>query len=128
MEESIIINERFIKVYDIANPLQQRIQINGKNYPVIGVIRDFLTDGLFEPIQPVILKMVPDCARTDVHNTTEVFVFLEKRWKELFPYKPFEGYYQDNALGQARQLNKGIRDNSALLALFALFLTVTGLY
>ena len=98
------------------------------------MIGDFLTDGLFAPIQPVILKLVPDdktrtlCASTDSQNTTEVFTFLEEQWKELFPHKPFEGYYQDDSLGQAQQVNRGIRDNFGLLAIFALFLAVIGLY
>ena len=112
----------------------QVIEINKTRYHVIGVIKDFYTNGMFAPIKPVVMQLIPDqetrilCARTDANSITQMYEFLEAEWKTLFPHKPFDGYYQDDSLSAAQQVNAGIRDNFGLLAIFALFLAVTGLY
>ena len=130
----MIVNEKFIETFQLDEAINQVIEINKDRFHIIGIVEDFYTNGMFAPIKPVVMQLIPDdqvtilCARTDIQKTTEIYEFLEAEWKELFPHKPFEGYYQDNSLSAAQQVNSGIRDNFGLLAVFALFLAVTGLY
>jgi len=55
-------------------------------------------------------------------------VASQKSWKTLFPNKPFEGFYMEEAAADALNTNNGILVQFGIMGLFALFLSVTGLY
>ena len=50
------------------------------------------------------------------------------RWKDLFPMRPFDGYYQEQAAGEANNVNNGILVQFSFMGLFALILSMIGLY
>jgi ABC-type antimicrobial peptide transport system permease subunit len=134
MNESIIVNQKFLETYNIQDPLAQSIKIEGEIFYIIGIIQNYMPSGLFRPIMPVILKKIPDnkchilCVNADPGKITEINNILLAKWKKSFPYKPYEGYYQEKFSDQAENVNTGILIQFGILALFALFLSTAGLY
>ena len=134
MNESIIVNEQFLETYNIEDPYSQTIKMDNKPYYIVGVIQNYMPYGLHRPIKPVILKNIPDqeckmlCVHADKEKITEVYDGLLADWKTLFPNKPFEGYYQEEALHEAEHINMGILKQFIVLSLFALFLSTSGLF
>jgi ABC-type antimicrobial peptide transport system permease subunit len=53
---------------------------------------------------------------------------MQKSWKQLFPMKPFDGYYQEEAAGYAMNTNNGILTQFTFMGIFALILSTIGLY
>jgi ABC-type antimicrobial peptide transport system permease subunit len=82
----------------------------------------------------VILSLVPDqectqlCVAGDQAAMTALYLSLQNEWKKIFPMKPFEGYYQDQASQDALNTNNGILKQFGALAIFALILSIFGLY
>jgi ABC-type antimicrobial peptide transport system permease subunit len=134
MNESIIVNQKFLETYEIEDPYDQAIKMDENIYYIVGVIQNYMPFGLFRPINPVILKKVPDegcqllCVNAEKSNLSMVYDELLSNWKSLFPNKPFEGYYQQEALSNAENINTGILKQFIVLSVFALFLSTSGLF
>lgn len=132
--ESVLVNEKFIQSFGIKDPLSQVIRIENHTYYIVGVVKDFMPYGLMSPVNPVVLRSVPDreCTQLCVHageaQLTGIYDILHDQWKKLFPMKPFDGYYQDQAAGEANNVNNGILVQFSFMGLFALILSMIGLY
>jgi ABC-type antimicrobial peptide transport system permease subunit len=134
MNESIIVNEQFLETYNIEDPYSQGVKMDNMNFYIVGVIQNYMPYGLHRPIRPVILKKIPDqdckllCVQAQKENINDVYEGLSANWKTLFPNKPFEGYYQEEALKEAEYINMGILKQFIVMSIFALFLSTTGLF
>lgn len=132
--ESIIVNEDFVHTFDLIDPLNQSILLDHKQLHIVGVIKDFMPYGLFSPITPSLIRVVPEneyqqlVIRANEEDLPEILAATQTRWKGIFPNKPFEGYYMEEVASEAINTNKGILIQFGIMALFALFLSVTGLY
>lgn len=101
---------------------------------VKGVVRDFHFESMHNPIKPVVLfgrtggrQWLIKIGGQDVSGTV---AFLEKKWKELAPYRPFEYRFLDDdfnamyqselRLGRILDLFAGIAIVLACLGLFGL--------
>jgi ABC-type antimicrobial peptide transport system permease subunit len=108
--------------------------MDNRIYHIVGVVRDFYPYGLFDPVKPVILCLAPEeafttiCVRTDPSNTARVNEMLLKKWKETFPNRPYEGYFQEMVANDAEMINSGILKQFGILAVFALLLSSAGLF
>ncbi len=66
---------------------------------VRGVVKDFNFESLHNPIKPLVLfpqirgnKLL---AKLSGNNIPQTIAFLEAKWKELIPYRPFEYHFLD---------------------------------
>ncbi len=132
--ESIIVNQKFQETFKITDPLSQSIKMDGEIFYIVGIIKDFMPYGLYDPVQPVIFRLVPEsdamllCVNSEPSELMNVYQTLNSKWKSLFPNKPFDGYYQEEAAIHAKNNNLGILKNFGLLGIFALILSTAGLY
>jgi len=132
--ESIIVNRKFLEVYNIKDPLSQVIRMEGHAYYIVGVVKNFLPYGLMSPVNPVIIRLVPDrdctqlCVQADPSRLKTVYGALGEKWELLFPNKPYEGHYQEESLSYALNVDRGILFQFTYLGIFALILSTIGLY
>jgi putative ABC transport system permease protein len=132
--ESIIVNEEFVKTFAIQYPLNQTILIDHSLFHIVGVVEDFMPFGLYDPIKPSIIRLTPESEyqqmviRSESENLSEILAAAQSTWKQLFPNKPFEGFYMEEAAFNALHTNNGILIQFGIMGLFALFLSITGLY
>ncbi|MCB0855309.1 MAG: ABC transporter permease, partial [Bacteroidetes bacterium] len=131
---SVIVNEMLVQTLNLENPVGTRIRIEEEFFEIIGVVKNFMPYGLFDPIRPTAIKLAEKSdyrfvsARTSSDKLVSVFGFMESTWKENFPGKPFEGYYQDEAVADSKRTNDNIRDVFWFLSILTLLLSSTGLF
>lgn len=134
-EQTVLVNETFARTFGEGKPLiGQSITLDSATYRIGGVVRDFLIYNPFTPISPVVLRPTAASqhtyviARVPALYQKQVFEALEKAWKRLYPYKPFAGFYADNALAEAEAVSTTIARVMGVFALLSVILAISGLY
>jgi ABC-type antimicrobial peptide transport system permease subunit len=111
-----------------------RIKIDTTSFNVIGVVKDFNSSQLFDPIQPVVfVQSSPDrynqlIVKAAPGQINELMDKARAQWYKLQPLKPFQGYYQNGVAAEAHQVTTGITKTFMSIATLSLFLTVAGLF
>jgi putative ABC transport system permease protein len=141
-QQAMIINETAVKRYHWKSPQEaigKTIIMPGphntinKQAKVIGVVKDFHTESLFQPIDVVLMDMAPSQFNTfsiRIHpdNTAATIAFLQNKWNTWFPDKNFTYDFLDRQLdgqyAKEQQLGKIIGNFSAL----AVFISCLGLF
>lgn len=101
-----VVNETLINRLDFgspANAVGKNINVHGYEARIIGVVRDFHTLSLHEEIKPVaMIYGIRDYRDLAVRYQTEdvrgAIAQLEASWKEVFPDKNFDYYFQDERM------------------------------
>ncbi|MCK5369208.1 MAG: ABC transporter permease, partial [Cyclobacteriaceae bacterium] len=105
--ESLIVNEDFVKTFDIKDPLNQSVYLDKKPFHIVGVIKDFMPYGLFYPIKPSIIRVVPESEyqqlviRANQDVLPDILASSQTTWKHLFPNQPFEGFYMEDVASES---------------------------
>ena len=135
-KSSILINELAIKEIGWENPLGKRIrELDDRMVPktVIGVVRDFHTDSLHNPLVPVLIDQNPDdfsyiALRLDPGNISETMALLEKKWKELDSTGTFDyAFLEDSIIGQYRAEER-LSEIFTYFSILAIFIACLGLF
>jgi putative ABC transport system permease protein len=112
----------------------KRIHLAGNYYTVVGVLKDFNSDNLFEPLQPAALKLVKENSYTRLivqakpADLPGVFKAVKETWEGLYPTKPFNGFYQNQIKAEAYQTTNSIATIFLWFGLISILLTATGLF
>jgi ABC-type antimicrobial peptide transport system permease subunit len=131
-EDNFVINETAAEVIKQTNPVGQILTVNGQKGTIIGVVKNFQTNSLFDPYFPVIIKINPQ----ETYFTVIKFLpgdhkkfveTLRKKYKQFESDYPFEPeltsdiYYRENFKSEAAVL-------IGIFAAVAIFLACLGLY
>jgi len=114
--------------------LGKRIFIDSTYYSVVGILKDFHPDRLFEPLEPAAMKLAKESRfqflimRAKPEELTAVYAKANDVWKRLFPLKPFNGFYQNQVTAEAFETSKNIAIIFKWFALVCILLTATGLF
>ncbi len=114
--------------------LGKRIKIDSVTYSVVGLLKDFHPDHLFDPLEPVAMKLGRESRfqflimQTNPEDLTAVYGKAQDAWKRLFPLKPFNGFYQNQITAEAFETSKNIAVIFKWFALVCILLTATGLF
>ncbi len=132
---SIIVNEKFVEAYGWENAVGQRVSISDTlHYTVVGVVKNFYADDFFSPIEPYAFRPAGEedygfvIARVPGAQITEVYRYMEEQWQALFPSKPFGGFYQEETLKNAKDVNGNIVAIFTFLGIVSVILSVIGLF
>ncbi|MEO9802759.1 MAG: FtsX-like permease family protein [Reichenbachiella sp.] len=139
-EGSIVINEKMVESFGWTDPLGKRIALNDSTtLTVIGVVKNFYMYGFWAPIDEVgitlkSLRFEDDgtnsfvVARTQIDKAREVYDYLEADWNGKVPTKVFNGFFQDDLLRQAKEVNDNIITIFGFLGIVAFVLSSLGLF
>lgn len=139
-EGSLIINEKAVEAFGWTDPLGKRVAINDTTtLTVVGVIKNFYMYGFWAPIEPVgitlkSLRFEDDgtnsfvVARTSVDKIRNVYDELEADWNGNIQTKIFNGFFQDDFLRQAKEVNDNIMMIFGFLGIVAFILSCLGLF
>ena len=131
---AIIVNESFVSSMGWKDPVGQNIKINNNNFTLIGVVEDFYNQPFTEPVKPVLFRLSDKenfrylCIRVQANKVIQTAAFLEKSWKQLFPDKLYEGFYQDEIWAGFFRVNTGVCKLSCFVSLIALLISCMGLF
>lgn len=98
------------------------------------VASNFQQQHLFEPIEPAMIRLArPDryfnlIVRAKPAELKTVHDRVKAAWAQLYPLKPFRGYYQDDVGAEAYQVTSSIATIFSWFAIVAMLLTATGLF
>jgi len=91
-----LINETAAKVFGWKDPIGKRIKASGRNYDVIGVIKDYTVFSVFNPNEPHLYKLLQDSI---VSNAVYSINFLPGKEKEAMNIvkEEFQQFFPDDA-------------------------------
>ena len=79
--------------------------IYGRYKTIVGVVKNFHYEGMRQEVEPMYMEV--SSSRYDMltlslspQNLTETLLFLSKKWSELFPAIPFDGFFLDDDFGR----------------------------
>jgi len=114
--------------------LGKRVHIDSTDFTVVGILKDFHSNRLFDPMDPVAMKLSRETRfqflimQAKPKQLTAVYGKVQDAWKRLFPMKPFNGFYQNQVTAEAFQTSKSIAIIFKWFAIVCILLTATGLF
>lgn len=134
-KESIIITQKMATLFGWDKPLgKEIIWKDSVKLFVIGVVKDVYTQGLWREMEPMMIRYVlPDkynqiIVSAKAENVSSVNAYMNEQWSSVFPNRLYNGYMLSSILEQVKVLSMSITYGYGFIGLFALLLSVTGLY
>jgi len=131
--DAFLINEEAVKEMGIKNPIGKWISAWQKKGHIVGVLKDYHTHSLREPIKPVILDVKEYeyfgviIARTQAGKTKEALASLSKVYKDINPNYPFTYQFIDEEYRKLYSNEQIISKLSILFASLAIVISCLGL-
>jgi ABC-type antimicrobial peptide transport system permease subunit len=131
--DAFLVNEEAVKQMGMKNPLGQWVQAWNKRGHIIGVLKDFHTQSLHEPIMPVLfdVKEYEDfgvvLVRTQPGQTRQALQSLAKVYKEVNPAYPFLYQFVDQEYEKLYGSEQIISSLSIVFACVAILISSLGL-
>lgn len=131
-----VVNEKLARTAGFANPADmvgKEIRMWRRHFPVVGVVKDFHTTSLRNPIEATIMLNRTAGYRTlamkiDMKQSQAVIDELKKRWEATYPNDVFEFEFLDENI---QNFYQGEQRMSILLTVFtslAIFIGCLGLF
>jgi putative ABC transport system permease protein len=135
--QSMLINEKlaFLFGWTPKGAIGQPIRVgDSSQFTVVGVLKDFEQNTLFDAIQPVALVLArPEnysqiIIRADPGSVSGVYSQVRAAWSRLYPMKPVRAYYQDRLGAEASGVNESIATIFSWFALISMIMAATGMF
>ncbi len=134
-ENSVIVSKGFVEEFGMETVVGERIMmLDTVPLYIVGIVEDIYLYGFWSKKDPMMFRRGVDermrtlAVRGASESLGEINEFLEKTWKEIVPNMPYEGFFQDDLLNEARDINKNIKNINIFLALLAIIISAIGLY
>ncbi len=102
-----LINETAVKQLGWDTPVGRQLKLGWRGYQgtVVGVIKDYNFESLYEKIEPLFLIKEPTSfrwlsLRIRPQNIPETLSFIESTWERFLPNRPFQFSFLDERLNQ----------------------------
>ncbi|TLV02831.1 ABC transporter permease [Dyadobacter luticola] len=116
---SVLVNEAAVKRMNWKDPIGKKVMLgtvpaDGKNPPptaqVVGVVRDFHQQSLYNPIEPLIMIYRRSSGvmhiKVKTKNTKETLAYIGQKWQEIYPSRLFEYRFLDQDFESAYQADE----------------------
>ncbi len=133
---AFLVNETAVKEMGIKDPIGKWVSAWNKKGKIVGILKDYHTHSLHEPIKPVIIDVKEYeyfgviLVRTKTGETKTALANLEKIYKDINPNYPFDYQFIDQeyqALYKSEQVVAKLSNIFALLAILVSCLGLLGL-
>lgn len=133
---AFMVNEEAVRQMKMKDPVGKWVSAWNKKGHIIGVLKDYHTHSLREPIKPVMMDVKEYeyfgvvIVRTEPGKTKEALASLETLYKEVNPNYPFSYQFVDQEyakLYKNEQVMAGLSNAFALLAILISCLGLLGL-
>lgn len=110
---AVIVNESMVSRMGWKDPIGKRFAADGDNTfnrQVVGVIKDYNQNSLYDEIEPLMILLDPNphtvFVRLGAGDQRVAINELEKQWKQVFPDQPFEFAFLDADLDSQYQADE----------------------
>jgi ABC-type antimicrobial peptide transport system permease subunit len=132
---SIVVNQKLVTDFGWKDPVGQIITVyDTTKLTVIGVVEDFYTNGLWEVIDPAVLKLVQNdqyrnlVVRAEPEDLAVVLEYINAEWKSMGTNNIFRGILQEDTMQEEKDINGSITKVNLFLAITATLLSLIGMY
>ncbi|MBV8389019.1 MAG: ABC transporter permease, partial [Mucilaginibacter sp.] len=131
--DAFLINEEAAKEMNMKRPIGQWVQAWNKRGHIIGILKDYHTQSLHEPIKPILLDVKEGeyfgviIAKTQPGKTKEALESLAKVYKSINPDYPFSYQFVDQEYKKLYSSELIISTLSVVFAVVAIAISCLGL-
>ncbi len=127
-DKSAIINESYARVMGWDNPIG-KILDETPPQKIIGVVKDFNYDALYNPIEPLKLTMLGEMpSYLFIKAAPENLQVIREKWESLFPEESFEFQFVDEHMSGLYKKHEKDMAIFSYLTLIAILISCMGLY
>ncbi len=134
--KEFVVNETVIKGLGIRNmedAIGKPINVNGKTFPIVGVVKDFHVNSLRDPINAVVLTTMKDQyglanIKIDMTKSKAVIAAIENIWNKNFPDFVFEYNFLDESIADYYKQENQLSQLYKIFSGIAIFISCLGLY
>jgi ABC-type antimicrobial peptide transport system permease subunit len=130
---AVILNESGAVATGLKNPIGELIKFNGKNYTIIGIAKDMLTQSPYDPMQPSIffcegwmgvftIRIKPTVA------VGEALAKIAAVFKKYSPGNPFDYKFVEDEYAKKYSSEVRIGNLASFFAILAIFISCLGLF
>lgn len=135
MEHGFIVNEAFLKYFNLENPIGTKMSRNEQKGEIIGVTKDFHWKSMHNEIEPLVMFMQKDYANRYGHlvvklqpgNLQVAHDQLENAWQGVFGDRPFEWEFLDEQLAMAYRKDEVFGDIFSSFSAITIVISCLGL-
>jgi len=133
--KSIIVNKKLVNDFGWSDAVGKTITLyDTTTLTVIGVVEDFYTSGVWQKIEPAVLRLSDRndfgilAVRTNPEDIADVLDFLGDEWKKMSSNQVFAGRTQEDIMQEEKDINGSILKVVVFLAIIATLLSLIGMY
>jgi predicted permease len=131
-----VVNETVVRKLGIQNPkdaVGKMINVNGKTFPIVGVVKDFHTNSLRDPIDAIVLTTMKNGyhllnMKIDLRKKREVTAAMQSIWNKTFPEFTFEYNFMDQSIADYYRQENQLSQLYKVFSIIAIFISCLGLY
>jgi ABC-type antimicrobial peptide transport system permease subunit len=132
-ESYVLFNEEAIRIMGLENPVGKKINLWGEDKTILGVMKDFHTASVMQPISPVVFKYSPNnlaLAMVRIHSGSEMKTIenLKRLYTDYNPGYSFNFTFQDQMFNAQYSSEERILSLSKYFAVLAVFISCLGLF
>jgi ABC-type antimicrobial peptide transport system permease subunit len=132
---SIVVNQKLVNDFAWKEAVGRSVTLyDTTKLTVIGVVEDFYIGGVWEEIEPAMLRLSPTdqygvlAVRANTKDLPDVLEYLNLKWKSRSTNYIFGGRFQEDTMQEAKDINGGIMKVDIFLAIVATMLSLIGMY
>ncbi|HEX3933488.1 MAG TPA: FtsX-like permease family protein, partial [Puia sp.] len=131
--DAFMVNEEAVREMGMKNPIGKWVQAWQKRGHIIGVLKDFHTQSLHEPIKPIMIDVKEGenfgviVVRTQPGQTSQALASMAKVYKDINPNYPFTYQFVDEEYKKLYSSELIISQLSIVFAVVAIGISCLGL-
>ena len=132
---AMLLNETAVKMMRFKNPIGQIVKSDGKDWYVVGVVKDFIYQSPYEKVQQLVVQGPASSGFNIVHfklnpqkSTAEALQLAEHVFKKYNPQYPFDYKFVDEAYALKFQEEQRTGTLAGLFAGLTIFISCLGLF
>ncbi|MGK7390540.1 MAG: ABC transporter permease [Candidatus Cyclobacteriaceae bacterium M2_1C_046] len=130
-----ILNEAAVNYMGLNDPIGEKVKAFGREYTIIGVVKNMITQSLFESVRPMIFY-IDSFGRLELINiklpgnipVSEALNGIEKIYKKHNSSTPFSYEFADQQFALKYKDEKQVGELAGTFALFAILISCMGLF
>lgn len=136
--QGFVINEKLANMFGYANPtdaIGQRMRQGSRKvyYPIVGVVQNFHTMSLHEPIEPTVLlsnarNFSTLSMKVDVRNFKETVKQIQQKWEATYPNHIFSYQFLDEEIKEFYESDTKMSTMITVFTSIAIFIGCLGLF
>lgn len=130
--DNLIFNEAAIAAMGLKDPIGKTIKLWGKDKQIIGVVRNFHFESLYEKVRPCFMQCSPNkrniLVKLSSGSVEQTIPLIQTLYKEYNPGQPFEYTFLDEDYKRLYASEQRVAVLSRYFAVIAILISCLGLF